>query len=61
MRKMSNKLPIQNWINQNKLINVSGTMTALGASLVPKEIALAIEDSLDCLLILMHCKQRLHE
>ena len=44
---MNNKLPIQNWINQNKLINVSGTMTSLGASLVPKEIALAIEDSLD--------------
>lgn len=44
---MNDKLPIQKWINQNKVINVSGTMTALGASLVPKEIASAIEDSLD--------------
>ncbi|MBF0277268.1 MAG: aminotransferase class V-fold PLP-dependent enzyme [SAR324 cluster bacterium] len=44
---MNVKLPIQEWIIQNKLVNVSGTMTALGASLVPKEIAAAIEDSLD--------------
>ena len=37
-------LPIINWIQRNTVINASGTMTALGASMVPIEITRCIED-----------------
>ena len=37
--------PIQDWLQQNTIINVSGTMTALGASMVPKEIRQCVNES----------------
>ena len=39
-------LPIQEWLQQNSVINVSGTMTALGASMVLDEITCCVEESL---------------
>ena len=38
--------PIQDWLQQNTIINVSGTMTALGASMVPEEIRQCVDESL---------------
>jgi len=38
--------PIQDWLQKNTVINVSGTMTALGASMVPEEIRKCIDESL---------------
>ena len=39
-------LSIHNWLQKNTIINVSGTMTALGASMVPKEIKQCVDESL---------------
>jgi len=39
-------LPIQTWLRQNTVVNVSGTMTALGASRVPDEVTRCVADSL---------------
>ena len=47
---MYKDLPIKEWMLRNSVVNVSGTMTALGASMVPKEIASAIHDSLEIFL-----------
>ena len=38
--------PIQDWLQQNTIINVSGTMTALGASMVLEEIRQCVDESL---------------
>ena len=38
--------PIQDWLQQNTIINVSRTMTALGASMVPEEIRQCVDESL---------------
>ena len=38
--------PTQDWLQQNTVINVSGTMTALGASMVPEEIRNCVDESL---------------
>jgi L-seryl-tRNA(Ser) seleniumtransferase len=40
--------PIKDWLQQNTIINVSGTMTALGASMVPEEIRQCVDESLGC-------------
>jgi len=39
-------LPIQDWLQKNTVINVSGTMTVLGASRVPDEITRCVQESL---------------
>ena len=44
---MNSQYYIQNWLENNQVINLSGTMTALGASLVPESISNAIKDSLN--------------
>ena len=40
--------PIKDWLQHNTIINVSGTMTALGASMVPEEIRQCVDESLGC-------------
>ena len=39
---------IQDRLQQNNIINVSGTMTALGSSMVPTEIKQCVDESLGC-------------
>ena len=40
--------PVKDWLQHNTIINVSGTMTALGASMVPEEIRQCVDESLGC-------------
>ena len=38
--------PIQDWLKENTVINVSGTMNAIGSSMVPEEIRQCLDESL---------------
>ena len=38
--------PIQDWLKENTVINVSGTMNAIGSSMVPEEIRQCIDENL---------------